>query len=140
VPVIYGAAHLSQVARRWKCQFNENSKNWAFWDVLPELNHNTVCGYEFPRSPNPQMHVLMLASDLYHPRHRVRLEVTGEILDQQGITHETIHIGGERPLSQMLWAIHLGDYVTYYLAALNGVDPTPVRAISYLKERLSEIQ
>jgi glucose/mannose-6-phosphate isomerase len=139
LPVIYGAGHLSEVGRRWKCQFNENSKNWAVWEVLPELNHNTVSGYEFPKTLAPEVHVLMLASDLYRPRHRVRMEVTGEILDQQGIAHEAIHIGGESPLSQVLWAIHFGDFVSYYLAAFNGVDPTPVSAISYLKRRLAEI-
>ena len=139
LPVIYGAGPLSEVARRWKCQLNENSKNWALWDVLPELNHNAVSGYEFPGSLAPEMHVLILASDLYQPRHRVRMEVTGEILDQHGIAHEAIHIRGASPLSQVLWAIHFGDFGSYYLAALNGVDPTPVRAISYLKRRLAEI-
>ncbi len=139
LPVIYGAGPLSEVARRWKCQLNENSKNWAFWEVLPELNHNAVSGYEFPGSLAPEIHVLMLSSDLYQARHRVRLEVTGEILDQHGIAHEAIHIRGASPLSQVLWAIHFGDFVSYYLAALNGVDPTPVRAISYLKRRLAEI-
>jgi glucose/mannose-6-phosphate isomerase len=81
----------------------------------------------------------MLSSDLYQARHQVRLEVTGEILHQQGITHEAIHIAGESRLSQVLWAIHFGDFVSYYLAALNGGDPTPVKAISYLKRRLAEI-
>ena len=139
LPVIYGAGHLSEVGRRWKCQFNENSKNWALWEVLPELNHNAVSGYEFPGSLAPEIHVLLLSSDLYQARHRVRMEVTGEILHQQGIAHEAIHVGGESRLSQVLWAIHLGDFMSYYLAALNGVDPTPVKAISYLKRRLAEI-
>jgi glucose/mannose-6-phosphate isomerase len=44
---------------------------------------------------------------------------------------------GERPLAQMLSIIHFGDYVSYYLALLNGVDPTRIDAINYLKEALS---
>jgi glucose/mannose-6-phosphate isomerase len=39
LPVVYAAEHLSEVARRWKGQFNENSKSWGVFDVLPELNH-----------------------------------------------------------------------------------------------------
>jgi glucose/mannose-6-phosphate isomerase len=139
LPVIYGAEHLSEVARRWKCQLNENSKSWAVWEVLPELNHNAVAGYEFPRSLAPRLHVLMLASDLYQPRLQVRLQVTGEVLSQSGIAHETIQIQGRSRLSQLLWSVHLADFVSYYMAALNGVDPSPIESITYLRQRLAEV-
>ena len=46
--VIYGGEVLSEVARRWKTQLNENGKAWAFFELFPELNHNAVAGYEFP--------------------------------------------------------------------------------------------
>jgi glucose/mannose-6-phosphate isomerase len=137
--VIYGAEHLSQVARRWKCQLNENSKSWAFWEVLPELNHNAVAGYQFPASLAPHLHVLMLASDLYQPRLQVRLQVTGEVLTQSGISHEAIQVQGQSRFSQLLWAVHLVDFVSYYLAALNGVDPTPIDTITYLRQRLAQM-
>jgi glucose/mannose-6-phosphate isomerase len=139
LPVVYGAGHLSEVARRWKCQFNENSKGWAFWEVLPELNHNAVAGYDFPTTLAKEVRVLMLSSELYRPRHQVRLQVTGEILAEKGIAHEVVKIRGDSPLSQVLWAIHFGDYVSYYLAALRGVDPTPMKTIVYLKERLARV-
>jgi glucose/mannose-6-phosphate isomerase len=139
VPVIYGAGHLAKVARRWKCQVNENSKGTAFWEELPELNHNAVVGYEFPARMASVCHVVMLSSDLYSPRLRLRMEVTGEILSDKGIPHETLEARGRSPLSQVMWSIHFGDYVTYYLAALRGVDPTPVKTIAYLKERLAHI-
>jgi glucose/mannose-6-phosphate isomerase len=139
LPVVYGAEHLSEAARRWKCQFNENSKGWAFWEVLPELNHNAVAGYEFPTALAKKIRVLVLSSRLYRPRHRFRLDVTGEILEQKGIAHEVIQVQGESRLAQALWAVHFGDYVTYYLAALRGADPTPVSTIAYLKERLAEV-
>jgi len=139
LPVIYGAGHLSEVARRWKCQFNENSKGWAFWEVLPELNHNAVAGYEFPDSVARNVHVLLLASELYLPRHRARMEVTSEILGQKGISHESVQVMGGSTIAELLWAIHLGDYVSYYLALLRGIDPSPVDSIAYLKERLAQI-
>jgi len=139
LPVIYGADHLSEVARRWKCQINENSKGWAFWEVLPELNHNAVAGYEFPAVLAKTMRVLMLSSELYLPRHRARFRVTGEILDQKRIANETIQVQGESRLAQALWAIQFGDYVSYYLAALRGIDPSPVSMIAHLKERLAQV-
>jgi glucose/mannose-6-phosphate isomerase len=139
VPVIYAGGHLAKVARRWKCQFNENSKGWAVWEELSELNHNAVVGYEFPATMASVGHVVMLSSDLYSPRLRLRMEVTGEILNDKGIPQETLEARGRSSLSQVMWSIHFGDYVSYYLAALRGVDPTPVKTIAYLKERLAQV-
>ena len=31
-----------------------------------------------------------------------------------------------------------GDYISYYLAMLYQIDPTPVKAIDYLKEQLAK--
>jgi glucose/mannose-6-phosphate isomerase len=139
VPVIYAGGHLARVARRWKCQVNENSKGWGVWEELSELNHNAVVGYEFPAAMASVGHVVMLSSNLYSPRLRLRVEVTGEILSDKGIPHETLEVRGRSPLSQVMWSIHFGDYVTYYLAVLRGIDPTPVKTIAYLKERLAQV-
>ncbi len=138
LPVVYGAEHLSAVARRWKCQFNENSKGWGFWEDLPELNHNAVAGYGFPTAAATQLLVLVLSSELYHPRDQARLQITGEILTEKDVSHEVLQVQGESLISQALWAIHFGDYVSYYLAILRGVDPTPIKTIAYLKERLAQ--
>src|SRR5206468_7897 len=48
VAIVYGGGFLAAVARRWKGQFNENAKHWAFYEALPELDHNAVMGYQFP--------------------------------------------------------------------------------------------
>jgi glucose/mannose-6-phosphate isomerase len=64
--------------------------------------------------------------------------VTSEILKQNGISHETIDSQGKGELSQMMSLVYLGDWTSYYLAILNETDPTPVKAIDYLKKRLSE--
>ena len=50
LPVVYEAGFLAAVAKRWKTQFNENGKHRAFFEVLPELNHNAVVGFGNPQS------------------------------------------------------------------------------------------
>ncbi len=138
MPVIYGAGPLSDVARRWKTQFNENAKTWAGFDVLSELSHNTVVGYQFPRDMAEHVFVVMLQSALDHPRIHVRFNVTVELLAQHRIPHATVEGQGRSTLAQMLSLVHFGDYVSYYLALLNGTDPTPVAAIDLLKSRLAK--
>lgn len=138
LPVVYGAGFLAAVANRWKTQFNENSKHWAFFETLPELNHNAVVGLEIPQSVREQVTVLMLRSSLDHPRVQVRWDVTGELLRRAGVASEVLEAHGKSKLAQMLSLIHLGDYVSFYLAMLNGADPSPVETIAFLKQRLAE--
>jgi len=134
---IYGAGILSNVAFRWKTQLNECSKAWAFAEYFPELNHNAIVGYRYPTWLNERAFVIMLRSALFHPRILTRYEITADLLKDAGVDHEVVEANGESPLSQMMSAVLLGDYVSYYLALLNGVDPSPVAAIDYMKGRLA---
>jgi glucose/mannose-6-phosphate isomerase len=136
LPVIYGAEHLSEVTRRWKGQFNENSKSWAVFDVLPELNHNTVAGYALPGELAELATVLMLTSEQYHPRVQLRFDITRELLQQNGFAWKVIEARGRSMLAQMLSVIGFGDYVSYYLAMLNDVDPWSIGNIDLVKRRL----
>ena len=43
---------------------------------------------------------------------------------------------GETRAQRLLWAVALGDLVSLFLAAANGVDPGPIEMIDRLKERL----
>lgn len=138
LPVVYGGDILSEVARRWKGQFNENSKNWAFFEQLSELNHNAVVGYEFPRDMLSSLVVIQLTSSLNHPRILLREQITQELLAQVGVRHEVMAASGHDALAHMLSSIVQGDFVSYYLALLNGADPYTVEVINYLKSRLAE--
>jgi glucose/mannose-6-phosphate isomerase len=138
--VTYGAGFLAPVANRWKTQFNENSKHWAFFEELPELNHNGVVGYANPEGVRDRTLVVLLRSSFDHPRVAVRFDVTQELLEQEGVATETAEGRGESRSAQALSLIHFGDYVSLYLAMLNGADPSPVETIAYLKRRLAEAE
>ncbi len=136
--IIYGAGFLSPVALRWKTQINENSKAWAYHEILPELNHNAVVGYEFPAELAQRLFVAFLRSPDLHPRTLLRYKFTGEMLNQAKVSHETIDARGKSALSQMMSLVIFGDWVSYYLALLNETDPYPVKIIDFLKKRLAE--
>ena len=140
LPVVYGAGFLGAAARRWKTQLNENSKVWAFSEELPELGHNAVEGYALPRQVKEQAFVVLLHSHLLHQRVSLRYQVIEEMLAQNGIPYRQLEGTGDTPLAHLLSTVMLGDYVSYYLAMLNQVDPASMPAIEHLKERLSEGQ
>jgi glucose/mannose-6-phosphate isomerase len=137
VIVIYGAEILSEAARRWKAEFNENSKTWTFFENFPELNHNAVVGYEFPPEAKERIFVLMLRSASLHPRNLLRYEVTAKLLAKAGISYEFAEATGKSALSQVLSLILLGEYTSFYLSMLNRVDPTHVDAIDFIKQYLT---
>jgi glucose/mannose-6-phosphate isomerase len=136
--IIYGAGFLSPVALRWKTQINENSKAWAYHEILPELNHNAVVGYEFPAELTQRLFVVFLRSPDLHPRTLLRYKLTAEMLTQRKVNHEMVDARGESALAQMMSLVLFGDWVSYYLALLNETDPYPVKIIDFLKKRLAE--
>lgn len=137
VAIIYGAGIYSGVAQRWKTQLNENSKTWAFFEPFPELNHNAVAGYEFPPQVKEGMLVVLLRSASLHPRILLRYEATAKLLVKAGINHEFAEARGETALAQVLSLVLLGDYVSFYLAILNRIDPTPIDSIDFVKKYLA---
>lgn len=134
--IVMGAGFLSPVARRWKTQLNENAKAMAAWEELPEATHSTVVGFEQPESLRDHLSVVLLASDLDHPRDALRSRLVGEILATAGISHRVERTHGEGRLGQALSAITLGDYVSVYLALTYAVDPSPVAVIDHIKGQL----
>jgi len=134
----YGGGVLGVMARRVKGQWNENAKNWAAFDVLPELNHNAVVGFPYPDVAREAIAVLLLRSDHDNPRHKLRFDVTRELLDRVNVPHRTLQFNGASMLSEVLQLTLFTDYVSFYVALLNGADPSPVKSIDYLKDRLAK--
>ncbi|MBC7229282.1 MAG: bifunctional phosphoglucose/phosphomannose isomerase [Actinobacteria bacterium] len=138
VPVIYGVEGiLSVAAYRWKCQFNENSKVPAFCHALPEMNHNEIVGWHALDDHARRVEAIFLAEEDDASRVAKRVEITADLLREKvgGVT--VLRVGGGTRTERLFSAIHLGDFVSAYLAVLNGVDPTPVEVITLLKERMA---
>ncbi len=137
LPVVVGSGVLIEAARRWKTQLNENSKCWAICEELPELDHNTIVGFGLTKDVVRQLHVIFLSHPALGKGMDRRIELTAEALSDAGVTHERVEAAGDAPLAQMLTSVHFGDFVSYYLALLNGVDPSSVEPITKLKQGLA---
>ena len=135
LPVVYGAGFLSAVARRWKTQLNENSKVWSFWEELPEASHNSVEAFRLHQTIGEQVSVILLHSYFLAPRTTDRFQAIERLLVRKGIPYRQLDGAGESPLSHLLSTVLLGDYASYYLAMLNGVDPSPLSIIEGLKQQ-----
>jgi glucose/mannose-6-phosphate isomerase len=137
IPAIYGGAMLEPVARAWKAKLNGYAKTTAMYDLLPEANHTSTVGYTFPEQIAADLAVVQLRSSYDHPRVRRHWQVTTDLLDRRGIPHRIVEAEGRGRLAQVLWTLALADWAAYYLALLNGVDPTDEEAIAYMKGKLA---
>ncbi len=135
--VIGGAGFLAPVARRWKTQLNENSKAAAVYEELPEATHNTVVGLEQPESLRDHLAVVMLRSELEHPRNALRAQLLADVMDTGLIWEQAVETSGEGRLGHALSGVVMGDYVSVYTAFMYAVDPTPIVAIEHIKEQLA---
>jgi len=138
LPVIYGSEGWSSiVAARWKGQFNENSKHVAYYNVLPELNHNELEGWKQPLDVIKYMHLIVLRDKDDSDRINKRIEITEELLRPfvSGITD--VWSRGEGKLARLFSLLQVGDLVSLYLAILNRVNPTAMYNINYLKGQIT---
>ena len=135
--LVYGGGVLSGMALRWKSQINENGKSWAFAELLPELFHNSV--ESFPSGPEIRQRTtaLLLKPHQTTPELGRRYEVLSETLYSAGIDNGMFIGPPGGPLAQSLSMIVLGDYLSYYLGLLNGINPSETPIIDISKERLS---
>jgi glucose/mannose-6-phosphate isomerase len=138
LPVVFGAELLTEAAHRWKTQLNENSKVWAFYEELSELNHNAIEGFGLPKEIAARAFVVFLYHRRLNPRNILRYNATHDALEAAGVESDTVEARGDGDLSRVLTAILFGDHVSYYLAMLNGVRPSPVTSIQHLKRWLAE--
>jgi glucose/mannose-6-phosphate isomerase len=134
--VIYGSDLTAPVARRWKCQINENAKAPAFASELPEADHNEICGWAAGTGAE-QMAAVFLEDCDQHPRERRRFELTAEVIGEDAGAVLRLETVGETRVERLLWATLLGDLVSLEIARLRGVDPESIVAIDRLKEGMA---
>lgn len=139
VPLIYGGlVRYDAVALRIKCQIAENSKQLAFANVFPEFNHNELVGYGKLEHVGKLLTVNIITDCGDHRRTRFRMAIVRKMIADLGIPAVEVETVGDDTLARMFSIIQWGDFASFYLAMLNGVDPTPIEAIDHLKRELAE--
>ena len=136
--VVYSASvNFDVVLTRFRAQLNENSKTLASSHQLPEMNHNEIVGWQNPKRLFKNFVVLFFRDKGIHPRVQKRIDISREILRKENISILEISSRGESLLSRIFSLIYIGDFISFYLAILYGIDPTPVERIAYLKKQLT---
>ncbi len=139
LPVIYASQdHIDAVATRWRGQLAENSKTLSSGHLFPEMNHNEIVGWENPKKVLKECVAIVLRDTDDHPRISRRMDATISLLKRGKVRVLPVFSSGKELLARILSLVYIGDFVSFYLAILNGIDPTPVNNIIYLKKELAK--
>ena len=135
MPIVYAPKPLRPAATRWQTQINENSKMMAASGEIPEMDHNQIVGWIEDRRSTKCVPVVLNNESCGDLIGRI-VDGTVEMLRSSGLEPEVVELPGDDNLEAMVSGVVLGDFVSFYLAMLKGVDPTPVASIQELKRRI----
>jgi glucose/mannose-6-phosphate isomerase len=139
LPIIYaGTDFFDVIALRWRGQIEENAKAIASHHILPEMNHNELVGWKYPTALLKQAVVMILRDEADYVRVSKRMDLIRGIIEPLAGKTMDIQSQGSSLLARMFSLVHLGDWISLYLAVLNNIDPTPVEVINYLKGELAK--
>lgn len=133
-----GAEHLSGSTHVAANQLNENAKRFGGYFLLPELNHHLMEGLVNPVSNSENICFVLLESALYDKRVQKRFAVMKEILTKNKIEFIVYNLESKTKLNQAMECLSFGSYVSFYLAMLQGIDPTAIPFVDYFKAALKK--
>lgn len=140
VPVVYGAQGIGSVAaQRCKTDLNEYAKTPAFYNVIPELNHNEIAGYaELAELTAAGFVTVLLRDSSEHARVSVRFDITRSLVEPRVAAAVEVSSQGKSPTARLLSLILVTQFAAIYLGLAYGRDPGPVEALDELKAELKE--
>ncbi len=138
VPIIYtDDLHERSIARVMKIKFNENAKRPAFFNSLPEINHNEMIGFEGTQG---KYAVIYLRDPSSHDGLHRRFKAMERIFRSRKFDHIRFRewtLVGSSNLEKIFAANNFSDWCTYTTALLDGIDPTPVSLLEKFKVELA---
>ncbi len=138
LPLFMAAEHLFGASHVINNQVNENAKHLSAFFPLPELNHHFLEALSFPAKAKRSLLVVLLASDLYHPRNRKRVTLTAKLLEENGIDVAVMNADAKTKLAQAWQAMQFGAYVSLFLAQRHKIDPEPVPNVASFKKLMGK--
>ena len=155
LPVVWGSSPLAGAAAyRFACQLNENAGGVAAWGTLPEAGHNQVVALDgawagsgttseadffrdrLDEPERPALRIVLLRDGVEHPRVGLRADAVADLAAERGVGVSALRAEGTGALARLATLVATTDFASAYLALLEGTDPTPVHAITALKQRI----
>ena len=132
IPLIYYPWGLQSAAIRFKNSLQENSKTHVITEDVIESCHNDIVAWE----KNSNVQPILIRGNDDHIKTIERWDILKEFFNDKKIEFFEIKSIDGNILSKLVNLVYSLDYASIYYAVLNKIDPSPVSAIDFVKNKL----
>ncbi len=139
VPIVYSNKESYATSLIWKINFNETAKIPAFYNLIPELNHNEMTGFDVldsTRRLSNQMIFILLKDKEDDLRNQKRMSVLKEVLEKRGFDVLEVEAKGGTRLEKIFSSIILSAWTAYYLSDYYKTEPSAVPMVEEFKRMI----
>ncbi len=142
IPVVYASRINYAIAYYWKITLNETAKIPAFYNVLPELNHNEMIGFD-RHTANEELlkniTFIFLKDSADHPRVQKRMEILKQLYNTRGLPVEEVDMNasGGNIWHKAFSSVLLASWTAYHFAEASGVEANDVPMVEAFKKALA---
>lgn len=136
IPIVFAAEHLSGNAQILRNQFNETSKTFSAFYLLPDLNHHLMEGLQFPK--DSPLHFIILSSRNFSEKIEKRIELTIDVIKQNNHEVYEFKTSGQTIYDDFLEVLVYGSFLTLYLGLSYGQNPAINPWVDYFKNKLAQ--
>ncbi len=138
LPILTVAEHLEGAGHTVANAFNETAKVYSEYRVVPEMNHHLMEGLAFPKSNDSNLLFLIVSSDLYGAGNQRRMQLTAQVIEKNQCEYKELTLKSKTKIGQVFELLAYGAFTTFYLAMLNGQNPTPNLWVDWFKAELKK--
>jgi glucose/mannose-6-phosphate isomerase len=136
IPIIFAAEHLAGNGQIFRNQFNETSKAFSAYYLVPDLNHHLMEGLQFPKDSKLQF--VVLNSPNYSEKIKKRMALTMDVVRQNGHEVYEVMASGATVYDDFLEVLQYGSFLTLYLALAYDQNPAINPWVDYFKAKLAQ--
>lgn len=139
IPLVYASGRNGALAQNWKIKFNENTKIPAFWNTIPELNHNEMTGFDVVSATqelSEKFFVIMLRDADDHARNARRFEITRDLYRARGLMVHEVELSGVSRADKIFGSLMLADWTSVLLGEHYGVETEQVPMVEEFKKMI----
>ena len=140
-PIIYSSTKNYIIAYNWKIKFNETGKIPAFYNLIPELHHNEMTGFDIAdstKSLSEKMAFVLIEDDTDHPRNKRRMEILKDLYEDRGLQVEVVALQGNTLLERTFRSLNTADWAVLHTAEMYGLEAEQVPMVEEFKDLLKK--
>ncbi len=140
IPVIYSSNAHRSIAYNWKIKFNETAKVPAFYNVIPELNHNEMNGFDVIDSTaalSAKFAFIFLQSGNDHAQNKARFDVLEKLYVVRNLPVHKVILVGDNAYEKAARALMLADWTAVYLSEFYGTEAEKVPMVEEFKKLIA---